>query len=76
MKAVDGSNFAWQPLPIQRFAMACPARELLYGGEKGGAKTSYLVASICELLGLAHRKWEATGKKQFKCRIGVFRKNL
>lgn len=70
------SNVAWKPLPKQALALSCPAFELLYGGSKGGAKTNYLVACVIPILQLAAEKYEATGVKQFKCRIMVFRKNL
>lgn len=73
--AGDG-HVVWEPLPKQRVALACPAFELLYGGSKGGAKTNFLVACVSGLLALAHRKWLATGQKQMKCRIIMFRKNL
>lgn len=66
----------WKPLPKQSLAMACPALELLYGGEKGAAKTDYLAACWIPLLNLAQKKFELTGRKQHKCRIVVFRKNL
>lgn len=70
------SEVIWEPLPKQAVALSCPARELLYGGEKGGGKTEYLVACWLPLFELAQRKYEATGQKQHKCRIVVFRKNL
>lgn len=74
--SVDGVKPVWEPLPKQQVALSCPAFELLYGGSKGGAKTNYLVTCAAPLLQLAHKKWLATGVKQYKCRILVFRKNL
>ncbi len=74
--ALDGQTIVWKAEPKQKLAMECPAFELLYGGSKGGMKTAYLVACVLELLRRAHEKWEATGQKQKKCRIIVFRKNL
>lgn len=71
----DG-HVVWEPLPKQRVALACPSFELLYGGSKGGAKTAFLVACVAHILAAAHAKWLATGIKQRKCRIMVFRKNL
>jgi len=70
------SDAFWEPLPKQAVALTCTARELLYGGEKGGGKTEFLVACWLPLLELATRKYEQTGQKQHKCRIVVFRKNL
>ena len=66
----------WTPLPKQALAIGCPARELLFGGSKGGSKTSYLVACIIPILNLANEKWKATGQLQHKCRMILFRKNL
>lgn len=76
LSSLNGRDVAWKPLPKQKWAMECPAFELLYGGSKGGAKTNYLAACALPLLALAHQKYLATGKKQMKCRIMVFRKNL
>jgi hypothetical protein len=75
IQALDTGRVVWEPLPRQRVALACPVLELLYGGSKGGAKTNFLVACVAPILALAHRKWLATGEKQRKCRIMVFRKN-
>lgn len=72
----DGIPVGWKPLPKQWLAMRAPARELLYGGEKGAAKTEFLVACWLKLLALAQRKFDATGIPQMKCRIIIFRKNL
>jgi hypothetical protein len=72
----DSTRVIWEPLPPQRLALACPAKEILYGGSKGGGKSDYLVACVLPVLELAHRKWLETGISQKKCRIIVFRKNL
>ena len=72
----DGSEVIWEPLPKQAAAMSCPARELLFGGEKGGGKTDFLTACWLPILNLAHQKYVETGKKQHRCRIVIFRKNL
>lgn len=65
-----------KPLPVQQWAMECPAFELLFGGAKGGGKTFFLVACWLELLQFAHEKFLREGRAQRKCRIMVFRKNL
>lgn len=70
------NEHVWKPIPKQAVAMSCPARELMYGGSKGSAKTDYLVGSALPLLALAHEKFLKTGRKQHRCRIIVFRKNL
>lgn len=66
----------WQPLPQQRVALASTCTELLFGGSKGGGKSDYLIMSPCHVLDLAARKYAATGRKQMKCRVIIFRKNL
>jgi len=76
LRSADGSKVIWEPLPKQAVALACPAREVLYAGDKGAGKTEFLVACWIPLLNLAHQKYLATGQKQHKCRIVVFRKNL
>ena len=75
-QSVDGSRTVWQPLPRQAVALSCPAFELLYGGQKGGGKTDFLVACVIPILQRAHEKYLRTGQKQFRCRIVLFRKNL
>lgn len=67
---------AWKPEPKQALALACPAFEMLYGGSKGGMKTSFLVACPSPVLALADRKFRETGRLQKKCRTIMFRKNL
>jgi hypothetical protein len=76
IQSLDGQRIAFQPLPRQRVALACPAQELLFGGSKGGGKSHFLVACVLPILELAQRKFEETGQPQKKCRIMVFRKNL
>lgn len=73
---IEPQQLMWQPQPKQALAMACPAFELLFGGAKGGGKTAWLVACWAPTLQLAHQKYLATGRKQHKCRIPIFRKNL
>lgn len=72
----DEANVIWKPLLPQKVALECPAREILYGGSKGGGKSDYLVACCLPVLTLAHRKFLATNIPQKNCRIIVFRKNL
>lgn len=72
----DGAFNAYNPLPKQWAATRCPALEVLYGGDKGAAKTHWLVGTWLPLLDLARRRHEATGRKQHRCRIVIFRKNL
>lgn len=76
IQALGDGKPVWEPLPKQAVALACPAFELLYGGSKGSAKTHFLVACVAPLLAFAHQKWMATGIKQLKVRVLVFRKNL
>lgn len=54
----------------------CPAKELLFGGSKGGGKTGFLVACVAPILELAHKKWQETGRDQSTVRCMVFRKHL
>ena len=76
IQSVDEKTLIWEPQPKQALALSCPARELLYGGSKGSAKTDFLVSCIVPILNLAHEKWVTTGKKQHRCRMILFRKNL
>jgi hypothetical protein len=64
---------AWEK---QRIALSCPARELLYGGDKGGGKSAYLLMSPLRLLAAAQEQHRLTGVIQPKCRVVIFRKNL
>ncbi len=68
-------TIAWQPLPRQRLAHACPASEVFFGGVKGGGKTDAIVMKPAETLALAQRKFEATGRLQ-RCMMTIFRKTL
>lgn len=72
----EEQQIAWKPLPPQELALTCPAREVAYAGEKGAGKTEWLAMCWTPLLKLAHDKWVATGQKQHRCRIAIFRKNL
>ncbi len=77
MELVSASgDVVWKPLPKQALAMASTAFELLYGGSKGGGKSAYLVVCWAPILAMADQKFRATGRKQHKCRIIIFRKNL
>lgn len=67
---------AWEPLPKQAVALACPAYELLYGGAKGGGKTNYLVGCFLDILWAAQTRFMETGVQQMKCRIPIFRRNI
>ena len=75
MNIDGGQEVIWEPLAPQEMALTCPARELLFGGEKGGGKSDYLVACWIPMLKMAHDKWVTTGQLQHRCRIIVFRKN-
>lgn len=74
--SLDGRQKVWEPLPRQAVALACPAFEVMYGGQKGGGKTDFLVACIIPILQRAHEKYVRTGRKQHRCRVVIFRKNL
>ena len=63
-------------LPKQKLAMSCPVYELMYGGQKGGGKSYFLVLCPMEALAAAHRRRLETGVPQPQCRVVVFRKNL
>jgi len=76
LQSLDGTRTVWQPLPRQAVALSCPAFEVLYGGQKGGGKTDFLVACVVPLLQRAHEKYLRTGQKQHRCRIVIFRKNI
>lgn len=76
IQSLETGEPVWKPLPKQELALQCPAKELLYGGQKGSAKTHFLVACVAPLLAFAHKKYAKTGRKQYKVRIMVFRKNL
>jgi hypothetical protein len=74
--SIDGREIVWKPEAKQALAMSCPAFEVGYGGSKGSMKTNFLAGCWLPLLQLAQSKYEATGRKQYKCRIMVFRKEL
>ena len=65
-----------KPLPRQLDALECPAFELLFGGQKGGAKSFFLLLCWGPLIAAAQAIFEATGVEQVKCRVVIFRKNL
>jgi hypothetical protein len=73
---LENAEVIFDPFPKQQLAIECPAFELMYGGSKGCAKTHYLVGCVLPLLQMAHDKFVATGRKQKRCRIVVFRKNI
>ena len=52
----DGLKIAYQPLPKQWAASRCPAFEILYAGDKGSAKTHWLVGTWLELIEIARKK--------------------
>lgn len=64
------------PLPRQAVALSCPAFELMYGGQKGGAKTFFMCLCWGPLIKRAHERKLLTGVEQRHCRIPIFRKNL
>jgi hypothetical protein len=65
-----------EPFPKQRIALACPAFELLYGGDKGASKSFFLLMAPLKLLAKAQERFRETGVSQPKCRAVIFRKNL
>ena len=50
LTSLDGRDIGWRPLPKQALALKAFVRELLYGGEKGGGKTEFLVVCWWPLL--------------------------
>lgn len=51
------SKIIWKPTKSQGLALACPGRELFFGGARGGGKTDYII--IAPLLGLMdHATWK------------------
>lgn len=71
----DGREVIWTPLPRQLLALQCPADELMYGGQKGAAKSDYLLMCAYEQMALADAKYRQTGRKQ-RGRAILFRRNL
>jgi len=76
LRSLDGREVFWEALPRQAVALSCPAFETLFGGQKGGSKSECVIARPSALLARAHEKYKATGIKQERCRIVIFRKNL
>jgi len=56
-------------------ALKCPVDELMYGGQKGGGKSDYIIMAAYEQMALADRKFRETGRRQ-RGRAVLFRKNL
>lgn len=74
--SLDGQRVVWEPFPKQALALSCPAFEVMYGGAKGTGKSEVLTMWWAPILALAHQKYLATGRKQRKCRIAIFRRNV
>lgn len=75
MRSLDGREVIWKQLPRQRLAMECPADEVMYGGQKGGGKSDFIIMAPVEQIVLADRKYRETGRRQ-RGRAVLFRKNL
>lgn len=65
-----------RPLPRQQAAISCPADELLFGGQKGGSKTFFLLLCWSLLLNAAWKRFVETRTPQVHVRIVIFRKNI
>lgn len=65
-----------EPLPRQRVALSCPAFELMFGGQKGGSKSFFLLLCWGALLDAAFKRFAETRVPQKHVRIVIFRKNL
>lgn len=76
LSSLDGREVFWEALPRQDVALSCPAFEVLYGGQKGGAKSDAIIVKPAQLLARADEKYKLTGIKQERCRVVVFRKNI
>ncbi len=76
LAGLNGREVFWRALPRQDVALSCPAFEVLYGGQKGGAKSDAIIVKPSQMLALADEKYRVTGIKQERCRIVIFRKNL
>lgn len=74
--SLDGQECFWEALPRQNVALSCPAFEVLYGGQKGGAKSDAVIVKPVPMLAYAHEKYLRTGLKQERCRVVIFRKNI
>lgn len=75
-RSFDGREVFWKALPRQDVALACPAFEVLFGGQKGGSKSECVIVKPLELIALAHQIWMETGERQERCRVVIFRRNL
>lgn len=76
LESLDGRERFWEALPRQDVALSCPAFEVLFGGQKGAAKSDCVIVKPAEALALAHEKYLTTGIKQTRCRFVIFRKNI
>lgn len=75
VRSLDGREVIWTPQPRQLLALQCPVDELMYGGQKGGGKSDYLIMCAYEQMALAEAKFRSTGRLQ-RGRAILFRKNL
>jgi hypothetical protein len=53
----------WAPTEKQALFLSCPVYEVMYGGQKGGAKTDALLFDHVNQHDAGHSNWELTGVK-------------